>query len=134
VPTGSRVDHDVYTGVEQALSRHIHTIYREPWGMVEFSVGPILHRAMARPEGYRFANAMLDTAKMLDTFAVDAATVAAAGGEPREVSQRLNLQLDRIKTYVNTYSDRGPAQAAALKAISDVQAQMDWDYLEENTL
>ena len=130
------MDRDVFSLTEQRLQAHVDTLHRRPWSMVEATLGPIVREVMASDPAYgkRFADNMLLAAGMLDTFASDAARVAATGGEPSEVSQRFNQQLEQLKTSVNVKTDTGARKQAAIDALNHVQALMDWNYLEENAL
>lgn len=130
------MDREVYSGVERGLQAHIDTLHRRPWSMVEATLGPIVREVMASDPDYgkRFADNMLLAAGMLDTFASDAARAVATGGEPSVVSQRFHQQLEQLKTSVNVKTDTGARKQAAIDALNNVQALMDWDYLEENAL
>jgi hypothetical protein len=131
------MDRDVYNLTEQALSTYVRsTLYREPWSDVERTLGPLIREVQAKDPGYGddFAGNMVLAAQLLDSFASDAAQAVASGREPVEVSQRLHLQLEQLKTSVSVKTDTGARKQAAMAALNRMKALTDWNYVEEHAL
>jgi hypothetical protein len=122
--------------VESSLGKQVRAIGLKPWSMVEVHVAPLIRDVLATDPDYgkKFERNMMDAVNMLDTFAADAAEVAASGGDPRTVSEDFIRKLEQLKTSVSVKTPIGKHGQAirAKQALQHVQALMDWDNLEAN--